>query len=316
MPFLPVDLKTFNLRGPFGTASVGGRPSSSLAPREGVRGFCDPQPDYGVALVTERIEYRIGAGGMEAGRIGPLIGHRGVAAHAPENTLASLRKAAKMGIRWVEFDVRLSRDGHPVLFHDERLSRTTDGRGRVADHDLVELKRLDAGAGFDPAFRGERIPTLNEAIDVLQALGLGANVEIKPDGDRETETAQAVFRTLKGFWPGALPPPIVSSFSTLALAVSAAGAPEWEHALLVEAIPRDWRRRLEATGSTALHCNARRLDRERAAEVIAAAVPLRCYTVNSVRMARKLFAWGVSAVFTDAPDRLSAGLGTKPVARL
>jgi glycerophosphoryl diester phosphodiesterase len=219
-------------------------------------------------------------------------------------------------MRWVEFDVRLSRDGHPVLFHDERLSRTTDGRGRVADHDLVELKRLDAGAGFGPAFRGERIPTLNEAIDVLRTLGLGANVEIKPDGDRETETAQAMLRALKAFWPSDLPPPIVSSFSALALAVSAAGAPEWEHALLVETIPRDWRRRLDAVGSTALHCSARRLVRERAAEVVAAGVPLRCYTVNSARVARKLFAWGVSAVFTDAPDRLSPSLRTDSSARL
>jgi glycerophosphoryl diester phosphodiesterase len=201
------------------------------------------------------------------------------------------------------------------LFHDEHLSRTTNGRGRVADHDLVELKRLDAGARFDPAFRDERIPTLNEAIDVLQTLGLGANVEIKPEADREAETAQVVFRTLKTFWPSGLPPPVVSSFSTLALAVSAAGAPEWEHALLVQTVPYDWRRRLAAIGSTALHCNARRLDRGRAAEVIAAAVPLRCYTVNSVRMARKLFAWGVSALFTDAPDRLSDGLGVRLLSR-
>lgn len=264
-----------------------------------------------MALVTEQIEQRSGAACT-----GPFVGHRGVAAHAPENTLASLRRAAEMGLRWVEFDVRLSRDGHPVLFHDEHLSRTTDGQGRVADHDLVKLKRLDAGANFDRAFRGERIPTLNEAIGVLQTLGLGANIEIKPDGNRETETAQTVLRTLKTFWPGNLPAPILSSFSTLALAVSAAGAPEWEHALLVEAIPRDWRRRLDAVGSTALHCNARRLARERAIEVVAAGVPLRCYTVNSPRMARKLFAWGVSAVFTDAPDRLSANLGAKWVAWL
>lgn len=237
--------------------------------------------------------------------IGPLIGHRGVAAHAPENTLASLRMAAEMGMRWVEFDVRLSQDGHLVLFHDESLSRTTNGRGRVADHDLAALKKLDAGAGFAFAFRGERIPTLTEAVDVLKALGLGANVEIKPDPNRETETAQAVVQTLKAVWPGDLPPPVISSFNTLALAVSAAGAPEWEHALLVETIPRDWRVRLDAVGSTAIHCNARRLYRERATEVLAAGVPLRCYTVNSARMARKLFAWGVNAVFTDAPERLS-----------
>jgi glycerophosphoryl diester phosphodiesterase len=237
--------------------------------------------------------------------VGPLIGHRGVAAHAPENTLASLRKAAEMGMRWVEFDVRISRDGHLVLFHDEHLTRTTNGRGRLADHDLAELKTLDAGAKFSSAFRGECIPTLTEAVAVLKSLGLGANVEIKADWEREAETAQALVHTLKAVWPSALPPPIISSFSTLALAVSAAGVTDWEHALLIETIPRDWRRRLEAIGATAVHCNARRLSIDRAAAVLAAGIPLRCYTVNSPRLARKLFAWGVNAVFTDAPDRLA-----------
>ena len=62
----------------------------------------------------------------------PVIGHRGAAAAAPENTLASLRKAKELGATWVEFDVKLTRDGHPVLFHDDRLDRTTSGQGEVA----------------------------------------------------------------------------------------------------------------------------------------------------------------------------------------
>jgi glycerophosphoryl diester phosphodiesterase len=258
-------------------------------------------PDFaGTGPVELPGEERLG--GLDA--IGPLIGHRGAAAHAPENTLASLVRAAALGMRWVEFDVRLSRDGHPVLFHDEHLSRTTDGRGRVADHDLAALKNLDAGSGFASAFRGECIPTLTEAVAVLHTLGLGANVEIKPDRGREIETAQAVIATLKAVWPRTLPPPIISSFSMLALADAAAAAPEWEHALVMKRIPGEWRCRLDAVGANAIHCNARWLCRKSAAEMCAAGVPLRCYTVNSARMARKLFAWGVNAVFTDAPERL------------
>ncbi len=237
--------------------------------------------------------------------LGLLIGHRGVAAHAPENTLASLRKAAEMGLRWVEFDVRLSRDGHGVLFHDEHLSRTTNGCGRLGDHDLAALKTLDAGSSFAPAFRGEPISTLTEAIAVLQTLDLGANVELKPDDGRERETARTVAQTLNDVWPSALPPPVISSFNVRALGESAAAAPQWEHALLVKTIPDDWHRRMTAVGASALHCNARWLDRERAAEVRAAGVPLRCYTVNSAGAARRLFGWGVNAVFTDAPERLS-----------
>jgi glycerophosphoryl diester phosphodiesterase len=237
--------------------------------------------------------------------IGSLVGHRGVAGHAPENTLASLRKAAEMGLQWVEFDVRLSRDGHLVLFHDEFLSRTTDGRGRLGEHDLAALKNLDAGSGFGFAFRGERIATLTEAVAVLQTLGLGAHVEIKSDCGRETETARAVVQTLKAVWPDTLPLPIISSFNATVLAMAAAAAPQWEYALTMRTISRDWRWRLAAAASAAIHCNARWLRRDRAAEVLAAGVVLRCYTVNSARTARKLFAWGVNAVFTDAPERLS-----------
>jgi len=62
-----------------------------------------------------------------------VIGHRGACGYAPENTLVSLREAARRGVQWVEFDVMLSRDQVPILFHDEDLARTTNGHGRVAD---------------------------------------------------------------------------------------------------------------------------------------------------------------------------------------
>lgn len=206
----------------------------------------------------------------------------------------------------MEFDVRLSRDGHPILFHDQRLERTTNGRGRVADRDLADLKRLDAGAWFGRHFRGEPIPTLVEALATAEALGLGINVEIKPDRDQEAETARAAIEVMRSAWPHHLPRPVISSFRPRAAAVAAAAAPDYEHALLVETVPRDWRRRLDALGGTALHCDARRLRRDMALQVIAAGVPLRCYTVNGARLARRLFAWGVEAVFTDDPMRLGA----------
>lgn len=236
---------------------------------------------------------------------GPLIGHRGVAALAPENTLASLALASALGLGWVEFDVRLSRDGHPVLFHDDRLERTTDGRGRVAEHDLAALQRLDAGRRFPPPYRGERIPTLAEALQLLAELGLGINVELKPDPARETETARTAMQTLASCWPESLPVPIVSSFRPRALAVAQRAAPGYQHALLVDGVPRDWRRRLEALGATAVHANARRLSSRLTAEVVGDGVPLRAYTVNAPGLARRLFSWGVDAVFTDDPGPLA-----------
>ena len=237
-------------------------------------------------------------------RIGPVIGHRGAAGHAPENTLVSIRKAAALGVRWVEFDVRLSRDGEPVLFHDDALDRTTDGRGWVAERTLSQLRALDAGSWFGSAFAGERIPTLGEALAQIAALRLGANVEIKSDAGREVATAEAVARILKAEWPATSPPPVVSSFRPESIAAAREAAPDLIYALLVAAVPRDWRARLGALGCRDLHCSAERLTRSKAEAVAAGGNALRCYTVNTAHRARTLFQWGVEAVFTDYPERI------------
>lgn len=234
-----------------------------------------------------------------------VIGHRGAAACAPENTVAAFRAAAASGVTWVEFDVRLSRDGQPVVIHDATLERTTDGHGGVADHDLAALRRLDAGSWFGSRFRGERLPGLREAIAALGALGLGANIELKTDRGREAALAAAAIAGIRLAWPPALPAPLLSSFDALALASARDLAPELPRALCVGVIPGDWRARLDAVGGVALHAAARRLDRKRATAVIAAGVPLRLYTVNDGRRAGRLLAGGVAGVFTDDPRRVS-----------
>ena len=109
-----------------------------------------------------------------------LIGHRGAKAVAPENTLASFRKAAEYGADCIEFDVRLCADGVPVIFHDNTLERTSDGVGRAADLDLAALKEFDAGGWFARELFGETIPTLPETIVLCRDLGLGMNIEMKP----------------------------------------------------------------------------------------------------------------------------------------
>ena len=94
-----------------------------------------------------------------------IIGHRGYAAQAPENTLVSIEAALTAGARAVEFDVRVACCGTPVVIHDETLDRTTDGEGPVSGQTVERLRMLDAGAWFDPTFAGERIPTLGETLD-------------------------------------------------------------------------------------------------------------------------------------------------------
>ena len=101
--------------------------------------------------------------GQITGRVS-IVGHRGAAACAPENTLVSFREALRQGADIIELDVQLSADGHAVVFHDDRLDRTTNAQGPLAERTLAELKALDTGSWFDPRFSGETIPTLDEVL--------------------------------------------------------------------------------------------------------------------------------------------------------
>jgi glycerophosphoryl diester phosphodiesterase len=123
-----------------------------------------------------------------------VMAHRGCAARYPENTLLGFRKALELGVEIVEFDVRLSRDKVPVVIHDAKLDRTTDATGPVGDRTLAELKAVDAGVRKGEAFRGERIPTLAEVLDLMETHpSVILNVEIK---ERTEENADLTLAAL------------------------------------------------------------------------------------------------------------------------
>lgn len=233
-----------------------------------------------------------------------IIGHRGACAHAPENTLASIRKAAALGARWVEFDVRLTRERDLVLMHDEDVKRTTNGKGRVVDLTLADIGALDAGAWFGGAFAGERVPTLVETIALLVELGLGANIEIKTGKAEAHATAEALARILAAHWPRAAPAPLISSFETEALEAMQAIAPRWPRGLLLLELKGDWRGLLERLGAATLNVDHKPLDAGTVGIARQAGRPVLCYTVNDPARARQLFGWGVTSVFTDRPDAL------------
>ena len=108
-----------------------------------------------------------------------VCGHRGHSVGAPENTAAAVRATREHGGTTAEIDGVLTRDGRIVVLHDLTLERTTDGRGAVRDHDLAEVRRLDAGRWFGPAFAGEAVPTLEEAVALARELDMGLEVEVK-----------------------------------------------------------------------------------------------------------------------------------------
>ena len=96
-----------------------------------------------------------------------VTGHRGAAGHAPENTLASIRKALEMGADRIEIDVQQSKDGVVVIMHDKTLKRTTNGKGYVRNKTFAELSALVAPAEFAASFPNEKIPTLEEALILI-----------------------------------------------------------------------------------------------------------------------------------------------------
>ncbi len=236
-----------------------------------------------------------------------IVCHRGGGALAPENTLAGIRKAGELGFGGVEFDVMLSSDGIPVLIHDETLERTTNGSGAVARTPYAVLARLDAGSRFREDFRGEGIPAFEQAAQVCRTLGIWANVEIKPSAGSEIETGTRAATLAAEVWRDAAHPPLLSSFSLEALAAAGRAAAHLPRGLLTDRIDPGWARTASDLGCVSVHCNCAFLTADLAGEVREAGYWLLCYTVNDSALARRLFSWGVDAVFTDRLDLLTPG---------
>lgn len=233
-----------------------------------------------------------------------LFAHRCGGALAPENTLAGLRLAARLGLSAVEFDVMLSADGTPWLIHDETLERTTNGHGRVATSADTTLAALDAGRKHHPAYAGEPLPTLRAAAALCRALGLRANVEIKPSAGDEVRTGELVARQVLALWAGDMLP-LVSSFSLPALKAARAAAPALPLACLWERPPADWRQKLDELGAATLHCAADEIDDALLAEAHLHGIPVLGYTVNDSALAQTLLQRGVTALFSDRIDLLA-----------
>lgn len=108
-----------------------------------------------------------------------VIAHRGYSSKAPENTMPAFELAIEVGSGGIELDVHLTKDGEVVVIHDPTLQRTTNGNGAVADFTMEELKAFDAGSWFAPEFKGTRLPTLREVLDLIKDHNILLNVETK-----------------------------------------------------------------------------------------------------------------------------------------
>lgn len=126
-----------------------------------------------------------------------IIGHRGVQGLAPENTIFSLEEAVKRNLKWIEVDVKISKDNIPFLLHDDLLDRTTSGTGYPYDYIYKDILNLDAGSWFDKKFSTAYPPTLKEVMNFCSNKNIGLNIELKPNQGRERENVDAVSSLFK-----------------------------------------------------------------------------------------------------------------------
>ena len=126
-----------------------------------------------------------------------LIGHRGVKDLCPENTLESVARAFEIGLKFVEIDVKISKDKVPILLHDDTLDRTTNGSGLAIDYDYENIKKLDAGKFFYKKNTNIFVPKLEDILSLCNNKNGNLNIELKPNKNFEKENTYQIYKLTK-----------------------------------------------------------------------------------------------------------------------
>ncbi|MGA7147798.1 MAG: glycerophosphodiester phosphodiesterase family protein [Microbacterium sp.] len=231
-----------------------------------------------------------------------IASHRGGSATAPENTLPAITAALEDGVGYVEVDVALTADSQPVLMHDARVDRTTDGTGRLAELTLADVRALDAGSWFDPAFAGTAVPTFVEFLDELDATGGRAIIELKGVWDAVAIDAAHAEVLARGLERDVA----VASFDARTLALWEAETEVVSRLLNLKHVPDDVVAAAEQAGVQGVI-----VDRDEVLErptivdeLHAAGVRIVVYTLNHDTQWHAVTALGVDGIVTDDPHML------------
>lgn len=232
-----------------------------------------------------------------------LIGHRGLAGHAPENTLIGIQTAYEKGLNWVEFDVQLSKDHHMVIFHDENLNRTTNGDGLLYHHNYTDIKLLDAGSWYHPTYHDVEIPHLEQHLEKILQYPLQYNIEFKCPKRPTSSYNQILCETFCDLiirkWPKERALPLVSSFDWDLLLSIRKKLNNIPVGFLCEKITPEIIRLAAKTQNATINCNHRSIDLADASRLQHLNIPLLAYTVNDPQIAQQLLTSGVFGIFTD-----------------
>lgn len=231
-----------------------------------------------------------------------IFAHRGASAHAPENTIAAFELAVAQQADGIELDVKLTSDGHVVVHHDATVNRTTNGQGKLKDLSLAELKKLDAGSSFSEQFRGETIPTLEE---VFEAVGgrTFINIELTNYNTPRDQLVETVCMLVKKHQMQKRI--LFSSFFAGNLSRARSYLPDVPTGLLAfNGVLGAWARSFGFVFGKyqALHPYLKDMTQQEVLRVHRLKRRVHVWTVNTQEDMRRLFGWGVDAIFTDDPQ--------------
>jgi len=235
------------------------------------------------------------------------IAHRGASSYAPENTFAAFDLAIAMGARHIELDVHFSSDGHLVVIHDDAVNRTTDGAGPVTGHSLAALTALDAGAWFDPRFKGERIPTLGAVLERYKGRA-HVHVEIKGHSAGLAQKTADLVRAR-----GMAGQVTITSFQIAKLEETRAYAPELPTGWLVGQVSDASIAQARAMGLTQLCPRADTVTPELVSRLHAERFVVRAWGVATEDLMRQVVTAGADGMTVNFPDKLLAYLAAGPL---
>lgn len=223
-----------------------------------------------------------------------VIGHRGCAALEPENTLRAFRRAIALGCDYVETDVRLTRDGHLVLMHDETVNRTTNGQGKVADLTFEQIRSLDAG-------KGERVPTLVELLEAIAGkVQLLCELKDDPGVEVAVRTVQAA---------GLQKQAVFTCFDLSRIRRVRASNAELRTGAIFSNPPPDFAQQAKVAGAEGAGVNYR----HQSAEIIAAArregLIIRAWNPDTEPEIQAMIRLGVDGITSNRPDLVLKLLG-------
>ncbi len=228
------------------------------------------------------------------------FGHRGFSGEYPENTLIAFAKAVECGADGIELDVHLTKDGEVVIIHDELLDRTTDGKGLVCEHTLVELKALDASYIYGDKVGRQEIPTLREYFELIHDADIQTNIELKTGVIWYPGIEEKVLKLIDEF--GERERIIISSFNHYSVMRMKELAPDMRYGFLEESCIIDMAEYGAKHGVDALHPFFYTINEDYMKAAKAHGQMVNVWTVNTAADVRHMAELGVDCIIGNFPD--------------